>query len=219
MFFGYCPFCLLCNKMSWVYSQNFLNLVKKNFAATLTVHEEICKNFITDFLWPLWAKRNIPAINFTKAALFSKRYLSVMPYKYSGFFHPQKWFSLYLGCPASLLHQAPTERYSSMGWSLTSVNKVWRLESHWLWGNVSGVLKRNTYSSAFFLQETKSLTHGIPPMLLLLCLNTRSGQVFLSSHKHCLWKCDWVKLCTLDVKTLPSCCKWKGQEWVLLVCG
>lgn len=83
------------------------------------------KTLILTSLWPLWAKRNIPAINFTKAALFSKRYLSVMPYKYSGFFHSWKLLSLYLGCPASLLHQTPTERYSSTGWSLTSVSKVW----------------------------------------------------------------------------------------------
>lgn len=173
------------------------------------------KTLILTSLWPLWAKRNIPAINFTKAALFSKRYLSVMPYKYSGFFHSGKWLSLYLGRPASLLHQTPTERYSSMGWSLTSVSKVWTWVPLTLREckrsiKVKHILKC-ILSSGNQISNTWYPSHAAFAVF--------EHKVRAGSHKHCLWKCDWVKLHTLDVKTLPSCCKWKGQEGVLLVCG
>lgn len=99
------------------------------------------------------------------------------------------------------------------------------LESHWLWGSVSGVLKWNPCSSAFFLQENilnQSLNTQYPSHAGFNVFDHRPGQVLLCSHSFSwmsplkMW--HWVKLHALGVKILPTCWKWEGSWGVLLVC-
>lgn len=75
--------------------------------------------------WPLWAKVNIPFINFTKAALFSRSYVWCPKNMQLSFHTPRNGLLFILDALQVDCIRHQQKGIQAWGWSLTSVNRVW----------------------------------------------------------------------------------------------